>query len=241
MTAVPPNNEQFIRQLLDESGVDTSLPLQAALLELRAAGTAPVPAPSGELAAFMAPAVARLRPRRRAIKGAVIGLAVAAATGLGVSGVAAANPQFQAATGQAVEQVIRFFAPAAGSAPAGQTPGDPVPAGDIDDQVRPTPTDAPGSPAATRTPAAPAQSPGPKDAGQDGSVGSRNPAAPPAHGQTAPAEGRRVLPPVPEVPVPSGVPGPDGEQPGEPGLKVPPIPRPTGPADLPHLPVLPDR
>jgi hypothetical protein len=71
-----------------------------------AAGTAETPSssPTGQVIPFR---------RRRSVRGAALGLAVVAATGLGVSGVAAASPEFRAAAGTAVEQVVGFFDPSA--------------------------------------------------------------------------------------------------------------------------------
>jgi hypothetical protein len=124
------NNDDAVRRLLEEAGMERTAPLEASLLELRAAGNeAPAAGPSAELLAFMAPAAAAtaLPPaagpagsadnivpfrRRRSVRGAVLGLAVAAATGLGATGVAAASPEFRAAAGTAVEQVVGFFDPA---------------------------------------------------------------------------------------------------------------------------------
>lgn len=111
-------DEEFLRQLLDESDVPSSDTLHDSLLELRAAGSAQASPPSAELAAFMSTKVTPLRPRRRAakgakgvkgVKGAMIGVAVAAATGLGVTGVAAASPEFRSAADQTVQQVASFF------------------------------------------------------------------------------------------------------------------------------------
>lgn len=233
MTAVPPNDEQFIRQLLDESDVDTSLPLRTSLLELRAAGAAPAPAPSAELAAFMAPSVVPLRRSRKAIKGTLVGLAVVAATGLGVSGVAAANPEFRATAGQAVEQVVHLLTPAGHHAPPQQAPAATTPG--TPDQAQPVPaaTD-------TQAPAGDRPSAGPTDTATApaAGTGSHKPSTPAARHKTDPAAGRKVLPKVPDLPVPTSLPGRGGQSDG-PGLKVPTVPRPTGPADLPDLPTVP--
>ncbi|EMY32800.1 adhesin-like protein [Arthrobacter crystallopoietes BAB-32] len=140
------NNDDAIRRLLDEAGVEQTAPLAASLLALKAAGSeAPVAGPSPELLAFMAPGTGEVPGtgdlpesdrtnvvpfrRRRGVRGAALGLAVVAATGLGVSGVAAANPDFRSAAGSAVEQVVRFFDPSTGSqqaVPAGDTRGGPA-------------------------------------------------------------------------------------------------------------------
>jgi len=134
------DNDDDIRRLLDEAGVEQTAPLAASLLALKAAGNdAPAAGPSPELLAFMAPGTGNVREsghttvvpfrRRRGVRSAALGLAVVAATGLGVSGVAAANPDFRSAAGSAVEQVVRFFDPAAGgqqAVPADDTPGGPA-------------------------------------------------------------------------------------------------------------------
>jgi len=123
-------DEEFLRQLLDESDVPSSDTLHDSLLELRAAGSAQAAPPSAELAAFMSTKVTPLRPRRRAakgakgakgVKGAMIGVAVAAATGLGVTGVAAASPEFRSAADQTVQQVASFFNNDDGGSPVQKT------------------------------------------------------------------------------------------------------------------------
>ncbi|NKX49930.1 hypothetical protein HER39_04935 [Arthrobacter deserti] len=231
MTAVPPNDDEFIRQLLTESGVDTSLPLQASLRQLRSAGTGPVPAPSAELAAFMAPAAVPLRRPRRAVRGAVIGLAIAAATGLGVSGVAAASPQFHAAADQAVRQVVGFFAPAGGG-PAQPAPADTLP--ETTDQARPEPPVS-----GTGAPAADEPSPGPEQApAAPAGAGTGTPAAPAGQDREDQAGERQDLP-APGLPVPTGLPGQGSGRSGTPGLEVPAAPRPAVPSGLPDLPDLP--
>ncbi|GLB65830.1 hypothetical protein [Arthrobacter mangrovi] len=125
------HNDDDVRHLLEDAGLEQTSPLEASLMALRAAGHEPMQtAPSPELLAFMGPAadpscepsaepsatpspVAPVVPlrRRRTMRGAALGLAVVAATGLGVSGVAAASPGFRAAAGTAVEQVVGFFDP----------------------------------------------------------------------------------------------------------------------------------
>ncbi|WP_262103809.1 hypothetical protein [Arthrobacter sp. Marseille-P9274] len=152
------HNDDDVRHLLEEAGLQQTAPLEASLMALRAAGHEPMKtAPSPELLAFMGPAAApatgvpatsvlpdpeapatsvlpvtsaagtaaapksspessptgQVIPlrRRRTVRGAALGLAVVAATGLGVSGVAAASPEFRAAAGTAVDQVVGFFDP----------------------------------------------------------------------------------------------------------------------------------
>lgn len=139
------HNDDDVRQLLEETGLEQTSILEASLMALRAAGREPMQAaPSPELLAFIGPSsegssepsdepspVAEVIPfRRRTVRGAALGLAVVAATGLGVSGVAAASPGFRAAAGTAVEQVVGFFDPSeAGrqAVPSTEgTPGDPA-------------------------------------------------------------------------------------------------------------------
>ncbi|WP_336714543.1 hypothetical protein [Arthrobacter sp. USHLN218] len=135
------HNDDDVRQLLEEAGLEQTSVLESSLMALRAAGHEPMQAaPSPELLAFMGPAadpssepslVAEVIPfrRRRTVRGVALGLAVVAATGLGVSGVAAASPGFRAAAGTAVEQVVGFFDPSeAGRQAVPSTdgkPGDP--------------------------------------------------------------------------------------------------------------------
>lgn len=128
------SDDDAVRRLLDEAEVAPSDQLESSLLALRSAGEAvPAPEPSPELMAFMTPPgtapVIPLR-RRRNVRGALMVAAALAGTGLGVSGVAAANPDFRSAADQAVQNVVGFFTPsAAGNA---ETPDDSdhgVPAG----------------------------------------------------------------------------------------------------------------
>lgn len=136
-------NNDDVRQLLEEAGLEQTSGLEASLMALRAAGDEPMTtAPSPELLAFMGTAaqsspmapVVPLR-RRRTVRGAALGLAVVAATGLGVSGVAAASPEFRAAAGTAVGQVVGFFDPSqAGGQQVPSTEGKP---GDADAPQQP--------------------------------------------------------------------------------------------------------
>lgn len=232
MTALPPaispNDQEFVRQLLAESGVDTSLPLQGSLLELRASGTLPAPAASAELAAFMAPAAVPLRRTRRPFRGAAIGLAIAAATGLGVSGVAAANPQFQAAADQTVRRIVGFIAPAAGptSAPEEQ-PLEPASGTGPAETVRPAPESTGSKPARTPSPAA-----------TDGPGGAATvPTDKPAGTGRAEPRPRATPQPsgsgLPPTSLPTDLPVHGSKEPVDAGLQVP------DPADLPTLPALP--
>lgn len=262
MNATNTGDEQFVTQLLDESGVSASEPLQDALLELRASSNGPVTAPSGELAALMAPNVTALRPRRKARKAATVGIAVVAATGLSVSGVAAASPEFRDAANDAVQQVVQFFDATPEESRSGSTGQAPAPGQDTDrtsgDGEHPQPV--PGS-TATSVPdeASPAQ---PREHTGNGSE--RAPARDvPAdavdwadetpwwnspQGDLAPRDsgpGHLDLPRVPDLPTQPGIPtqpgGGDGGDGGGDGGKdqqgLVPKPIAPQPSDAPNAPV----
>ncbi|AUI51551.1 hypothetical protein [Arthrobacter crystallopoietes] len=268
MTTDASTDEEFLRQLLDESDVPSSDTLQDSLLELRAAGSVPAAPPSAELAAFLSPKVIPLRPRRRAAKGALIGVAVAAATGLGVTGVAAASPEFRSAADQTVQQVASFFNNDDGGSPVQQTTS-----------VNPGQDDSEGTDADTgnerRTPAedsdtgsAGSRSGEVGDAGKPletgesgtGSAGTSGSGASPSgkHDGATRSEGVPSLDgrpnqdgvqpnlPVPELPGDKVLPKNLDDQPGEDKLPLPAEPKPpavpqkTDPAAIPDVPVLPD-
>ncbi|MGW6173764.1 hypothetical protein ACWF5H_09765 [Arthrobacter sp. NPDC055138] len=260
------SGDDAVRRLLDEAEVAPSEQLESSLLALRSAGKAsPVPEPSGEVMAFMTttPAPAPVVPlrRHRNVRGALMVAAALAGTGLGVTGVAAANPDFRSAADQAVQNVVGFFAPtAAGKPEAPEHAGRGVPAGvpaapdgaKPNDAGRDTGTgsdaDAPTDPAADRAtdaanPAPPGHStsPGqqPETPGGNRSVKSdpngaeRNPATP-FHGLLPgepPRDGTLPEPSTPNLP------------PDRPGKGLPledgSLPS-TDPARIPELPVVPE-
>ena len=124
------SDDDAVRLLLDEAEVAPSEQLESSLLALRSAGKASsAPEPSGELMVFMTttPAPAPVVPlrRHRNVRGALMVAAALAGTGLGVSGVAAANPDFRTAANQAVHNVVGFFAPSAAKAERAEH-GDPA-------------------------------------------------------------------------------------------------------------------
>ncbi|MCW2134092.1 hypothetical protein [Arthrobacter sp. VKM Ac-2550] len=262
-------DEEFLRQLLDESDVPSSDTLHDALLELRAAGSAQAAPPSTELAAFLSPKVTPLRPRRRAArgaKGAMIGVAVAAATGLGVTGVAAASPEFRSAADQTVQQVASFFNNDDGGSPVQQTtvlnPGQDGSKGtdedtgkeqrapgernsgsadansDSSESVKPREPGEPGTggPGTSRS--------GPAPSGkQEGAT--RREGAPLLDRRSTQNDAQPVLP-MPEVPGDKVLPKDLDDRPGENKLPLPAVPeRPaapqkTDPAAIPDVPVLPE-
>jgi hypothetical protein len=262
-------DEEFLRQLLDESDVPSSDTLHDSLLELRAAGSAQTAAPSAELAAFMSPKVTPLRPRRRAAKGAkgaMIGVAVAAATGLGVSGVAAASPEFRSAADQTMQQVASFFNNDDGGSPVQQTTvvdqGQDNSEGTAEDtgKERRVPAEDTGSADSRSGEAGDAgKSSEPAESGTGSPGTSRSGASP--SGKQEGATRSEVIPsldgrpnqdaaqsglPVPELPGDKVLPKNLGDQPGEDKLPLPAEPKPpaapekTDPAAIPDVQVLPE-
>jgi hypothetical protein len=250
-------NEEFLRQLLDESDVPSSDALQESLLELRAAGSAQAAPPSAELAAFMSPNVTPLRSRRRVAKGAMIGVAVAAATGLGVTGVAAASPQFRSAADQTVQQVASFFNNDDGGSPVQQTtvvnPGHDDREGTDEDTGKehraPAENRDASSGEAGQSPesgesgtGAPGTSrSGPAPSGKQGGA-TRSEGVPSLDGRPN-QDGAQPDLPVPELPGDKVLPKDLDDQPGEDKLPLPTAPaapQKTDPATIPELPVLPE-
>lgn len=85
-----------VDELLLEAGLSDDADMRAALLSLRALGNVPAPAPGPELAVMLGGPHDQLSKRRwqRKHRTALAGVAVIAAMGLGVSGVAAASSGF---------------------------------------------------------------------------------------------------------------------------------------------------
>lgn len=92
-TSSNPNDEEAIRHLLAESGVEASQELTDALLRLRKAGGEPAPAPCAELEALFTAGVTPLRKSTRR-RGFLLGGAVIAAMAAGTTGVAATSHDF---------------------------------------------------------------------------------------------------------------------------------------------------
>lgn len=90
------DNSATIDELLLEAGLSDDADMRAALLSLQELGNVPAPAPGPELAAMLAGPHDQLAKRRwqRKHRTAVVSVAVVAAMGLGVSGVAAASSGF---------------------------------------------------------------------------------------------------------------------------------------------------
>lgn len=254
-------DEEFLRQLLDESDVPSSDTLQNWLLELRAAGSGPAAPPSAELAAFLSPKVTPLRPRRRGAKGALIGVAVAAATGLGVTGVAAASPEFRSAADQTVQQVASFFNNDGGGSPVQQTtvinPGQDEGTDEDAGKGRRAPVEESGVGSDEAGEAGKSRAPGESGTGSAGTSGSgaspsgkqegatRSEGIPSLDGRPN-QDGVQPNLPVPELPGDKVLPENLDDQPGADKLplpaepKPPAIPQKTDPAAIPDVPVLPD-
>jgi hypothetical protein len=171
------SDDDAVRRLLDEAEVASSDRLESALLALRSAGEASsAPEPSPELMVFMTtPAPAPVVPlrRRRNVRGALMVAAALAGTGLGVTGVAAANPDFRTAADQAVQNVVGFFAPAASSKESPDPAEHGVPAGIPAAPDKLQPNDDGGPDTGTRS-----DSGAPADSAADPAPDAAHPAAP---------------------------------------------------------------
>lgn len=151
MSGTPPNpsDEEAVRRLLEETGVEPTAELNEVLLSLREAGKEPAPAAGPELEALLSAGVSPLRkPSRR--RGFLFGGAVLAAMAAGTTGVAATSQAFRvtAETSQDVPSPVSFE-----EIPA-PTPT-PVPEPDRS-AVPETVPEAVPDPAASADPAAPA-------------------------------------------------------------------------------------
>ncbi|WP_426226976.1 hypothetical protein [Pseudarthrobacter sp. DSP2-3-2b1] len=99
--------------LLDAGETDARL--RAALLSLGSLRSLPVPEPGAELAALLLSGPAHQLERHRLLRrhrGSVVGLAVIAGMGLGVTGVAATGPVPDGSTGSSVQQILADWSPA---------------------------------------------------------------------------------------------------------------------------------
>ncbi|MBD8042233.1 hypothetical protein H9638_00235 [Arthrobacter sp. Sa2BUA2] len=146
-----PNDEEAIRRLLTESGVEATQELEAALLRMRESGREAAPAPCAELEALFTAGVTPLRKSTRR-RGFLLGGAVIAAMAAGTTGVAATSHDFWVTAETSHEAPAPFTyeevpaptpepplepaipapaetaAPAPVPVPAEETPAEPVPA-----------------------------------------------------------------------------------------------------------------
>ena len=155
MTYRDMEREDIVDELLLDAGPTDAPGLRQALLSMRSFADLPAPAPSEALAAMFAGPHDEVSKRRWRHKHrtAVVSVAVVAAMGLGVSGVAAASSGFTR-TPTFVDELLGNFAPrpsaAAPALPAADAPKvstEPAPSGDP--AALPTATE---SPAVPRTP-----------------------------------------------------------------------------------------
>lgn len=145
--------EGIVDELLLDGGLSGAPDVRQALLSLRSFANLPAPAPSAALARMLAGPHDEVSKRRWRHKHrtAVVSVAVVAAMGLGVSGVAAASSGFTR-TPTFINELLGNFTPQPSAAPALPTPDAPKvstePAPSVDPAALPPAT---GSPAVPRT------------------------------------------------------------------------------------------
>lgn len=179
-----------VESMLLDAGREQDTELRAALLSLGSLASLPAPSPNAQLAALLASRpdelTRRRRQRRHRNRSAIVGLAVVAGMGLGVTGVAATGAGPAGKTSLSVQHLLEDWAPSwnvsglAAAAPAIGTVPEPAPAepgagrdvGTADGQQQFVPQQVPDQPAASDATAADSASEGPDDGGADAQVGS---------------------------------------------------------------------
>ncbi|MDR6986564.1 hypothetical protein J2Y66_001034 [Paenarthrobacter nitroguajacolicus] len=211
MTSRDTEREAIVDELLIDADLPDASDIRLALVSLGDLANLPAPAPSAELAAMIAGPHDELSKRRWRHKHrtAVVSIAVVAAMGLGVSGVAAAssgftrNPSF-------IDELIGNFQPRpAVAAPVPPSPDAPKvttePAPIADPAAVPPPTEAASVPVPAAAPAenqaqaqAQAPAPGAVEAPAAGNPGAAvpHPAAPNTATPSAPDHGTAHQPPA---------------------------------------------
>lgn len=160
MTYRDMEREDIVDELMLDAGPTDAPDLRQALLSMRSFANLPAPAPNAALAAMLAGPHDEVSKRRWRHKHrtAVVSVAVVAAMGLGVSGVAAASSGFTR-TPTFVDELLGNFAPQpSAAAPALPTPDAPK----VSTEPAP-PVDPAALPPATESPAVP-RTPGTSDA-----------------------------------------------------------------------------
>lgn len=164
MTYRDNEREAIVDELMLDAGLADPSDVRQALLSLGSFANLPAPAPSVELAAMIAGPHDELSKRRWRHKHrtAVVGVAVVAAMGLGVSGVAAASSGFTRAPSFAglMGNIAPQWTAATPVLPAPDAPRittEPAPA--VDPAAVPSVTQAPAIPAPTDAAPAPVQDP----------------------------------------------------------------------------------
>jgi hypothetical protein len=146
--------EVIVDELLLDAGLTGAPDVRQALLSIRSFANLPAPAPNGALAAMLAGPHDEVSKRRWRHKHrtAVVSVAVVAAMGLGVSGVAAASSGFTRTPAFINELLGDFAPPWSAAAPVQPTPDAPKVTTEQAPAVDPAAVPlASGSPAATQT------------------------------------------------------------------------------------------
>lgn len=184
-----------VESMLLDAGQEQDTELRAALLSLGSLASLPVPSPNAQLAALLASRpdelTRRRRQRRHRNRSAIVGLAVVAGMGLGVTGVAATGSGAAGKTSLSVQHLLEDWAPSwdvsglPAAAPAIRTVPEPAPAepgagrdaGPADGQQQYVAQEVPGQPAAPDATADDAAKEKPGDGGADAQAGSGSPGA----------------------------------------------------------------
>lgn len=167
-----------VDEMLLDAGETDAAELRAALLALGSLASLPVPEPGPELASLLSGQTHQLARHRllRKHRPTVVGLAVIAGMGLGVTGVAATGTAPGVQASSSIQRLLQDWAP------AWTIIGAPPASGSRDDLPEPQPPAEPGSPDAS-LPASPVA------VGQDTAVpehaGQNRNSGPAGHGNTA--------------------------------------------------------
>lgn len=188
MTPNPSSVVKTVDEMLRDAGQVDADELRAALLELGRLASVPPPAPNAELSALLAGRTDQLARRRRLgrHRPGVVGLAVIAGMGLGVTGVAAGGPDGTQQASMSVQHLLQDWAPS-------WTIAAEVPAAGVGLVLAPVPSEGPvtiGQPLPApanqaATPVAPAQ--GQAKAGEGAAPPATDGDAAAAKGEVAPA------------------------------------------------------
>ena len=184
-----------VESMLLDAGQEQDTELRAALLSLGSLASLPAPSPNAQLAALLASRpdelTRRRRQRRHRNRSAIVGLAVVAGMGLGVTGVAATASAPAGKTGLSVQHLLEDWAPSwnvsglPAAAPAigtvpGPSPAEPSAArdrGPADSQQQYVQQQAPEQSVAPDATADETLKEGPDDGGADAQAGSGSPGA----------------------------------------------------------------
>ncbi|MBD7995037.1 hypothetical protein H9639_06985 [Arthrobacter sp. Sa2CUA1] len=160
-----PNDEEAIRCLLAESGVEATQELEETLRRIRESGREPAPAPCAELEALFSPGVTPLRKSTRR-RGFLLGGAVVAAMAAGTTGVAATSQDFWITAEASYEPAPFTYEEVPAPTPEPPLESAAVPAADPAAAADPAPS---ADPAGTPAPVKPTE-PVPAPAAEDSSA-----------------------------------------------------------------------